>query len=80
MLSEATEQHAQSTGRLEADIAESARLRAEALAEAEEVRSTAVAEAESRIATARKQAGQDKDWQFIRTGSSWCACAPPPAA
>ena len=56
MLAEATEHHAQSTGRLEGDIAESARIRAEASSEAEQVRANAIAEAENRIATARKQA------------------------
>ena len=56
MLAEAAEHHAQSTGRLEADIAESARIRSEAVSEAEQVRGNAIAEAENRIATARKQA------------------------
>ena len=56
MLAEAAEHHAQSTGRLEADIAESARIRSEAVSEAEQVRANAIAEAENRIATARKQA------------------------
>ena len=56
MLAEAAEHHAQSTGRLEADIAESARIRAEAASEAEQVRGNAIAEAENRIATSRKQA------------------------
>jgi cell division septum initiation protein DivIVA len=56
MLAEAAEHHTQSTGRLEGDIAESARIRAEAAAEAEQVRGNAIAEAENRIATARKQA------------------------
>jgi cell division septum initiation protein DivIVA len=56
MLAEAAEHHAQSTGRLESDIAESARIRAEAVAEAEQVRANAISEAENRIATSRKQA------------------------
>jgi hypothetical protein len=56
MLAQAAEHHTQSTGRLEADIAESARIRAEAGSEAEQVRANAIAEAENRIATARKQA------------------------
>ena len=56
MLAEAVEHHTQSTGRLEADIAESARIRSEAVSEAEQVRANAIAEAENRIATARKQA------------------------
>lgn len=56
MLAEAVEHHTQSTGRLEGDIAESARIRAEAVSEAEQVRGNAIAEAENRIATSRKQA------------------------
>ncbi|MGI3781442.1 MAG: DivIVA domain-containing protein, partial [Janthinobacterium lividum] len=56
MLAEAAEHHTQSTGRLEGDIAESARIRAEAISEAEQVRANAIAESENRIATARKQA------------------------
>ena len=56
MLAEAAEHHTQSTGRLEGDIAESARIRAEAVSEAEQVRANAIAEAENRLSTARKQA------------------------
>jgi len=41
---------------LEADLAEAARIRAEALAEAEQTKSGAAQEAEARIATAKKQA------------------------
>jgi hypothetical protein len=41
---------------LEADLAEAARIRAEALAEAEQTKGSAAQEAEARIATAKKQA------------------------
>ena len=42
--------------RLEADLAEAARIRAEALTEAEQTKGAAAQEAEARIATAKKQA------------------------
>ena len=42
--------------RLEADLAEAARIRAEALTEAEQSKAAAIQEAEARIATAKKQA------------------------
>ncbi|HJY45324.1 MAG TPA: DivIVA domain-containing protein [Propionibacteriaceae bacterium] len=56
LLAEATKYHSESADRLEADLAEAARIRAEALAEAEQTKATAVQEAEARIATAKKQA------------------------
>jgi cell division septum initiation protein DivIVA len=61
LLSEATEHHRQATERLDRDIAEAARVRAEALAEAEAVKLQAVQEAEERIAAARKQAAAITD-------------------
>ena len=56
MLAEATKHHDESAERLEADISEAARLRAEAVAEAEQTKLSAIQEAEARIATAKKQA------------------------
>ncbi len=56
LLAEATKHHQESAARLEADIAESARIRAEALEEAERAKLSAVEESEARIATAKKQA------------------------
>jgi hypothetical protein len=61
LLAEATDHHHQSTERLEHDIAEGARIRAEALAEAEAVKLQATQEAEERIAAARKQAAAITD-------------------
>jgi hypothetical protein len=61
LLTEATEYHRQATERLDRDIAEAARVRAEALAEAEAVKLQAVQEAEERIAAARKQAAAITD-------------------
>ena len=61
LLAEATDHHHQSTERLEHDIAEAARIRAEALAEAEAVKLRAAQEAEERIAAARKQAAAITD-------------------
>ena len=56
LLAEATKHHDQSAERLEADIAEAARIRAEALAEAEHAKEEAVRESDARVATAKKQA------------------------
>ena len=56
LLAEATKHHDQSAERLEADIAEAARIRAEALAEAEQAKEEAVRESDARVATAKKQA------------------------
>jgi hypothetical protein len=56
MLSEATQQATQSRERLEAEVAEAARIRADALAEAEQARLAAMQETEERIALATKQA------------------------
>ena len=56
MLAEATKHHDQSAERLEADIAEAARVRAEAVAEAEQTKVQAIEEAEARVATAKQQA------------------------
>lgn len=61
LLAEATDHHHQATERLNADIAEAARVRAEALAEAEAVKLRAVQEAEERIVAARKQAAAITD-------------------
>jgi len=56
LLAEATKHHGESTERLEADIAEAARIRSEAIAEAEKTKLAAVEESEARINTAKKQA------------------------
>jgi cell division septum initiation protein DivIVA len=56
LFAEATKYHKESGDRLEADLAEAARIRAEALAEAEQSKVAALQEAEARIATAKKQA------------------------
>jgi cell division septum initiation protein DivIVA len=56
MLAEATKHHDESAERLEADIAEAARVRAEAVAEAEQTKVNAIQEAEARLATAKQQA------------------------
>jgi hypothetical protein len=56
LLAEATKHHDQSAERLEADISEAARIRAEALAEAERAKEEAARESEARVATAKKQA------------------------
>jgi cell division septum initiation protein DivIVA len=56
MLAEATKHHDQSAERLEADIAEAGRVRAEAVAEAEQTKVQAIKEAEERLATAKQQA------------------------
>jgi hypothetical protein len=56
LLAEATKYHRESGERLEADLAEAARIRAEALTEAEQTKGAAAQEAEARIATAKKQA------------------------
>ncbi|HYP45064.1 MAG TPA: DivIVA domain-containing protein [Propionibacteriaceae bacterium] len=56
VLAEATEHSRQAAERLEVDIAEGARIRAEALAEAERVKVAASAEAEELVVAARKQA------------------------
>ncbi|MET1007538.1 MAG: hypothetical protein ABWX96_18450 [Propionibacteriaceae bacterium] len=61
LLTEATEYHRQAAERLEADIAEAARIRTEALAEAEQVKLKASQEAEDRIVAARKQAAAITD-------------------
>ena len=56
MLAEATKHHDQSAERLEADITEAVRVRAEAVAEAEQTKVHAIEEAEARLATAKQQA------------------------
>lgn len=56
LLSEAAQHNADSTQRLEADISEAARIRADALDEAERIKLAAVQEAGDRVATAQKQA------------------------
>ena len=56
LLAEATQHHTESAARLEADIAEAARIRTEALAESEKTKQAAVEEADARINTAKKQA------------------------
>jgi cell division septum initiation protein DivIVA len=56
MLAEATKHHDESAERLETDIAEAARVRAEAVAEAEQTKVQAIQEAEARVATAKQQA------------------------
>ena len=56
LLAEATKHHDQSAERLEADIAEAARIRAEAMAEAEQAKEEALRESDARVATAKKQA------------------------
>ena len=56
LLAASTKHHTESAGRLEAEIAEAARIRAEAVAEAEDVKQRAQQEAVDRIATAKKQA------------------------
>jgi len=61
LLAEATEHHHQATERLDQDIAEAARIRAEALAAAEQIKLTAAKEAEERIVAARKQAAAITD-------------------
>lgn len=61
LLAEATEHSRLAGERLEHDIAEGARIRAEALAESERVRLAAVAEAEERLTAARKQAAAITD-------------------
>ena len=55
-MAEATKHHDQSAERLEADIAEAARIRAEAMAEAEQAKEEALRESDARVATAKKQA------------------------
>ena len=56
LLAEATKHANESAERLEADIAEAARIRAEAVAEAEQTKVHAIEEAEARLATAKQQA------------------------
>ena len=56
LLAESAKHHRESATRLEADIAEGARIRADAVAEAEDVKQRAAQEAEDRLATAKKQA------------------------
>ncbi len=56
LLAEATKHNGESAERLEADIAEAARIRTEAIAEAEKTKLAAVEESEARISTAKKQA------------------------
>ena len=56
MLAEATKHSGESAERLEADIAEAARVRAEAVAEAEQTKVHAIEEAEARLVTAKQQA------------------------
>jgi cell division septum initiation protein DivIVA len=56
MLAEATKHHDQSAERLEADITEAARVRAEAVAEAEQTKVQAIEEAEAKLSTAKQQA------------------------
>jgi hypothetical protein len=70
VLAEATEHSRLAGERLEHDIAEGVRIRAEALAEAERVRVAAAAEADQRLTAARKQAAaitdrtqQEFDWR-----------------
>jgi hypothetical protein len=56
LLKEATEHNQASADRLEADIAEAARIRAEALNEAERAKLTAIKESEERVEAAKAQA------------------------
>lgn len=56
LLADASEYSRQSAERLEVDIAEGARIRAEALAGAEQVKTAAATEVEERLVAARKQA------------------------
>src|SRR5690349_24085606 len=56
MLSEAEQHNTESSARLEADIAEAARIRTEALAEAQQVKLAAIKEAEERLSAARQEA------------------------
>lgn len=56
LLAEASQHATESRERLEADVADAARIRAEAQAEAEQVKLTAIRETEERIALAKKQA------------------------
>ena len=56
LLAEATQHSAESRNRLEAEVTDAARIRAEALAEAEQVRVAAVQETAERIEIAKKQA------------------------
>jgi hypothetical protein len=56
LLAEATKHSNESAERLEADITEAARIRAEAVAEAEQTKVHAIEEAEARLATAKQQA------------------------
>jgi cell division septum initiation protein DivIVA len=56
MLAEATKHSNESAERLETDIAEASRVRAEAVAEAEQTKVQAIEEAEARLATAKQQA------------------------
>ena len=55
-LAEAREHARQSTERLEADLAEAARIKADALAEAEQLKLASVKEADDRVSVARQQA------------------------
>ena len=56
LLAEATQHNQASAERLEADMAEAARIRESALADAQQTRVAAAAEAEERVAAAKKQA------------------------
>src|SRR5690349_16257891 len=56
MLSEAEQHNTESSARLEADIAEAARIRTEALAEAQQVKLAAIKEAEERLGAAKAEA------------------------
>jgi hypothetical protein len=57
LLREATAFHAEAASRLETDIADAARIRAEALAEAEAVRVAAAEDAAHRVAVAEQEVG-----------------------
>jgi cell division septum initiation protein DivIVA len=58
MLADAEQHNTESSARLEADIAEAARIRTEALAEAQQVKLAAIKEAEERLSAAKAEAAE----------------------